>query len=67
MTIFWKFPAKSFKIIGLYPDGYWKVFKKTKNNRDDTSYVNLMNRDLMGIKIVMIESTTKIEEKNRGT
>jgi len=64
MTVYWKFPAKSFKIIGLYPDGYWKVFKKTKNNRDDTSYVNLMNKDLMGIKIVMMESTTKIEEKN---
>ena len=64
MNIFWKFPAKSYKIIGLYPDGYWKVFKKSKNNRDDTSYVNLMNKDLMGIKIVMIESTTKIEDNN---
>jgi len=64
MTVYWKFPAKRYKIIGLYPDGYWKVFKKGKDNRDDTSYVNLMNKDLMGIKIVMLESTTKIEEKN---
>lgn len=64
MTITWKFPAKMFKIIGLFPDGYWKVFKKTKSNRDESSYVNLMNKDLMGIKIVMLESTTKIEDKN---
>jgi len=64
MVISWKFPAKSFKIIGLYPDGYWKVFKNTIDNRDDTTYINLMNRDLMGLKIIMRESTTKIEEKN---
>lgn len=64
MTIYWKFPAKKFKITGLYPDGYWKVFKKGNNNRDDTTYINLMNKDLMGIKIIMMDSTTKIQDKN---
>jgi hypothetical protein len=39
MTINWKFPAKNFMIKGLYPDGYWKIYKKGKNNRDDVTNV----------------------------
>jgi hypothetical protein len=63
MTIDWKFPAKSFQVVGLYPDGYWRIFKNTKNNRETTTYINFMNKDLLGIRITMTSSSSVIEEK----
>jgi len=63
MVIEWKFPAKNFKILGLFLDGYWQLFKKKKGNRLTSTFINFMNKDILGVKIIMTESTTKIEEK----
>lgn len=63
MMIDWKFPAKSFQVVGLYPDGYWRIFKNTKNNRETTTYINFRNKDLLGIRISMSSSSSVIEEK----
>ena len=64
INIEWKFPAKSFSVIGLLSDGYWKKFFNTKNNRETLTLVNFMNYDILGIKIEMHESTTKMNEMN---
>lgn len=64
IVIDWKFPAKKFKVIGMMTDGYWKDFISLKNNRETVVDVNMNNYDLLGIKIIMIESTTKFEDKN---
>ena len=62
MEIQWKFPAKKFYVIGLLIDGYWKKFLKMENNRETNSVISLLNFDIMGIKIVMQDSTTKFED-----
>jgi len=64
LKIAWKFPAKKFKVLGLLPDGYWKTFFKSFKNRDTIVNMNFMNYDVVGIKIIMQESTTKIENNN---
>jgi hypothetical protein len=64
IIIDWKFPAKKFKVIGMMTDGFWKDFISLKNNRETIVDVNMNNYDLLGIKIVMMESTTKFEDKN---
>jgi hypothetical protein len=62
IEIEWKFPAAAFKIIGLLPDGFWKVFAKFSSNRETKNVISLLNFDIMGIKILMFDSTTKFEE-----
>ena len=62
LEIEWKFPAKKFIVIALLPDGFWKTFAKVNNNRETKTLVSLLNLDILGIKIVMYESTTKFEE-----
>ena len=36
---------------------FFKRFKKGKNNRNEVTYVNLNNRDLLGIKIIMLRTS----------
>jgi len=64
IEILWKFPATNFEVWGLMPDAYWKMFYNRQDNRDTLSIVNIMNFDIVGIKIKMIESSTKIEDKS---
>jgi hypothetical protein len=64
LTINWKIPAKSFKVMGLFQDGFWKVFYSERDNRQVATEVDMQHRDLTGIKILMTESTTIIEEKH---
>ena len=62
IEINWKFPAKNFFVIGLLTDGFWKKFAKIFDNRETMTVISLLNFDIMGIKIVMLDSTTKFEE-----
>jgi len=64
VTIEWKFPAKSFQVIGLLQDGYWKAFRRSTNNRETKTSINFMNYDILGIKIEMQDSTTKLNGMN---
>lgn len=64
IQIDWMFPPKEFKILGLFPDGFWRVYLKTKNHSTQTTFVNMENRDLMAIKIEMYESAEKVDGKN---
>jgi len=45
-------------------DGFWKDFKHFKNNRESINYINTSNYELLGLKITMLDSTTKFEELN---
>ena len=64
LEIFWKFPAKNFIVVGLLLDGYWKAFGKFSNNRETKNTINILNYDIMGLKIIMKESTTKLNDLN---
>jgi hypothetical protein len=64
IKIEWKFPAKKYKVVGLMMDGFWKDFKHFKNNRESINYINTSNYELLGLKITMLDSTTKFEELN---
>ena len=64
MEILWKFPAKTFIVIGLLLDGYWNTFAKFSDNRATKNIITLLNYDIMGIKIIMQASTTKLNGKN---
>jgi hypothetical protein len=64
LKIEWKFPAKRYKVIGLMLDGFWKRFKVYENNRDSKNDINTSNYELLGIKIIMRESTTKFQGMN---
>ena len=62
IEIIWKFPAKEFVIIGLLLDGYWNTFAKVSNNRETRNKFTLLNYDINGIKIIMKQSTTKLND-----
>ena len=64
LEIIWKFPAKHFTVLGLLNDGFWRYYDHITNNRESYSNILLKNNDIMGIKIIMNESTTKFEEFN---
>lgn len=64
VTIRWEFPAKRFLVIGLLSDGFWKAFFNAKDNRQTLTVVNMMNYDILGLKIVMYDSTTKLNDLN---
>jgi hypothetical protein len=64
IEIQWKFPAKNFIVIGLLLDGYWNTFAKFSNNRETKNVINILNYDIMGIKIIMSQSTTKLNDMN---
>lgn len=64
INIDWKFPAKKFKLFALYSDGNWELIYKINNNDNALSTIQTKLNDYMGIKIVMNESTTKVNDKN---
>lgn len=64
IKINWKFPAKNFVVIGLLLDGYWNTFAKFSDNRETTTIINMLNSDITGVKIIMQESTTKLNDMN---
>ena len=64
IEIDWKFPAKGMYIKAMLSDTTWQVFHHTTTNEDVISKIPLDNKDIMAIKIVMFESTTKIDQMN---
>ena len=64
MEILWKFHAKTFLVICMLLDGYWNTFAKFSDNSAIKNIITLLNYDIMGIKIIMQASTTKLNDRN---
>jgi hypothetical protein len=64
VNIDWKFPAKYYEVYALYNDGNWEMVYSINDNKDTVTDINLNDKEYSGIKIVMIESTVKINMKN---
>lgn len=64
MKILWKFPAKNFRIIGMLPDGNFREFFYTENNRNTSTEHFLLDSEVKGLKIIMKEASMRFEGKN---
>ena len=45
-------------------DDYWNTFAKLSDNRASKNIITLLNYDIIGIKIIMQASKTKLNDRN---
>ena len=65
IEIKWKYPAKKYNVYALVKGDLWqKIDNETAENSDVLSIVYLFEIDTKGIKIEMVNSSTKISGEN---
>lgn len=60
----WKYPPEDFQVLGLLVDNYWRSFYRQKGNTSSTTIVKFLDKDLLGIKIIMKSSSVKISNSD---
>ena len=65
IEIKWKYPAKIYNIYTLVNGNIWKkISHENTENSDVASIIYLFEMDILGIKIELIDSSTKISGEN---